>query len=85
MFAGQPLIDPEAADPSTLFVMDAPEANVASVYLNRESTPPMMVLEAPFGPPPGVPSIEDIHEALYCKLHGAAEEEMNKTGRCLVD
>jgi len=85
LFAEGPLVDARAADPNTLFVMDAPEANVVSVYFNIESNPPMMFLEAPFGQSTDVPSADDIHEALYCKFHGATEEEMEKTGRCLVD
>lgn len=85
LLANGPLVDPKSADPSALFVMDAPEANVVSLYFNVESNPPMTFLEAPFGPSPDVPSSDDIYEALYCKLHGATEEEMNTTGRCLVD
>lgn len=85
LLATEPLVDARSADPTTLFVMDAPEANVVSLYFNVESKPPMTFLEAPFGPGPDVPSADDIHEAFYCKLHGATEEEMEKSGRCLPD
>lgn len=85
LLAKEPLVDARSADPSTLLVMDAPEANVVSLYFNVESTPPMTFLEAPFGRGPDVPSADDIHEAFYCKLHGATEEEIEKSGRCLPD
>lgn len=86
LIAKGPLVDPQSGDPSTLFVMDAPEANIVSIYFNPESTPQKMtLLEAPFGRGPDVPSIEDIHEAIYCRLEGATKEEMETSGRCLPD
>lgn len=85
LLAAAPLVDSRSSDPSTLFVINAPEANVTSIYFNGEASPPMTILEAPFGPPPAVPSVEDIHEAIYCAMKGATQQEMDESGRCLVD
>ena len=83
-FAEKPMIDPAAKDRDTIFVMDQPNANVPSIYFNREAQPPMMLFEIPFDPP-AVPSADDLYEAMYCTYHGASEEEMERDGRCLPD
>ena len=88
MFAKEPLIDPQAVDKSTLFVMNAPEANVTSIYFGPSAAPPAMLLESPFKTPDGalhLPSVEDLHEAMYCAMVGATEKEQEESGRCLPD
>ena len=81
------LIDPKAADKGTLFLINAPEANVASIYLS-EVDGNRMVLEYPFLTTDGktqVPSVDELGEAIYCAVHGATAEEQESSGRCLVD
>ena len=88
MFAKEPLIDPEAIDRSTLFVMNAPEANVTSIYFGPSAAPPAMLLESPFITPDGgrhIPGADDLHEAMYCAVIGSTEKEQEETGRCLPD
>jgi len=82
-----PLVDAVAADQRQLFLINAPDANVASIYLsgidgNR------MVLEYPFLTIDGksqVPSADELEEAIYCAVVGATPEEQESSGRCLVD
>jgi hypothetical protein len=69
----------------TVFVMNAPEANVTSLYFGPSAAPPAMLLESPFGDPPQIPSVADLHEAIYCWTRGATEEEQEASGRCLPD
>ena len=83
--ADEPLIDPDAYVKDTLFVMNAPEANVTSIYFGPSAAPPAMLLESPFRDPPQIPSVEDLHEAIYCLMVGATEKEMEEQGRCLPD
>jgi hypothetical protein len=81
------LIDAKAADRSHLFLINAPEANVASIYLS-EVDGNRMVLEYPFLTSDGksqVPSPAELEEAIYCAVHGATAEEQESSGRCLVD
>lgn len=88
MFAKEPLIDPEAIDRSTLVVMNAPEANVTSIYFGPSAAPPAMLLESPFITPDGgrnIPAADDLHEAMYCAVIGSTEKEQEETGRCLPD
>ena len=83
----EPLIDPKASDPGKLFLINAPEANVASIYLSEVDGNRMM-LEYPFLTTDGktqVPSAKELEEAIYCAVHGATQDEQEKTGRCLVD
>ena len=76
-----PLVDQRARVKDTIAVLDAPEANITSIYF----APPAMLLESPFGDPPQIPSVEDIHEAIYCLKKGATPEEEEASGRCLAD
>ena len=78
-----PLIDAKAKDRTRLFLLNAPEANVASIYLNKGR----MLLEYPFvtGGTVNVPSVDDLHEAIFCTVHGASEKEQEESGRCLPD
>lgn len=85
LFADGPLIDAESANKSTLFVLNAPEANITSIYFSPSAAPPAMLIEAPFGDPPQSPSVEDLHEAIYCATKGATPEEEERDGRCLPD
>ena len=83
----KPLIDPQAADQGKLFLINAPEANVASIYLS-DVDGSRMVLEYPFLTTHGksqVPTADELEEAIYCAVRGATPEEQEATGRCLVD
>jgi hypothetical protein len=87
LFKEKPLIDPKAADQKQLFLVNAPEANIASIYLSKIDAN-RMVLEYPFLTGDGrtqVPSADELEEAIYCQVHGATAEEQEASGRCLVD
>ena len=73
---GQPL-------PPTLYLFNAPDANDASIYRSGKA----MLLEYPFvsGRKVNVPSVDDLHEAIFCAVQGASVKEQEETGRCLVD
>ena len=86
LFADHPLIDEDSTDKTTLFVLNAPDANVTSIYLGTTAgPPPRMLIESPFGDPPQIPSVDDLHESIYCVMIGATEEEQETSGRCLPD
>ena len=85
LLADEPLVDERAYVKNTIFVMNAPEANVTSIYFGPSAAPPAMLLESPFRDPPQIPSAEDLHEAMYCWLKGATPEEEETSGRCLPD
>lgn len=85
LLEGDPIVDQRAEAKDTIFVMNAPEANVTSIYFGPSAAPPAMLLESPFGDPPQIPSVEDLHEAIYCWTKGATEEEQETSGRCLPD
>ena len=81
------LIDPRAADRGQIFLINAPDANVASIYLS-EVDGNRMVLEYPFLTADGksqAPSVDELEEAIYCRVVGATPEEQESSGRCLVD
>jgi len=81
------LLDPKSGDEGRLFLFNAPDANIASIYLSKTNGN-RMVLEFPFLTADGqshVPSTEELEEAIYCKLVGATPEEQERTGRCLPD
>ena len=70
--------------PSRLVLHNAPEANVASIYVSDGRT----VLEYSFVTPDGrkhVPDAEELHEAIYCSVRGATPQEEEESGRCLPD
>jgi hypothetical protein len=82
-----PLIDPKATDQGRIFLVNAPEANVASIYLS-DVDGSRMVLEYPFLTTDGksqVPTADELEEAIYCSVVGATPEEQESTGRCLPD
>jgi hypothetical protein len=84
LFRKSPLIDAKAKDKAHLILLNAPEANVASIYLHGGR----MLLEYPFVTDFGkanVPSANDLHEAIYCSVHGASAKEQEESGRCLPD
>ena len=85
LMGGDPVVDQDATVKDTIFVLDAPEANVTSLYFAPPGSAPKMLLESPFGDPPQVPSVEELHEAIYCWTKGATEEEQETSGRCLPD
>jgi hypothetical protein len=67
-----------------LVLLNAPEANVASIYSVKGRT----VLEYYFVTGDGkthVPSAAELHEAIYCTMHGASAKEQEESGRCLPD
>jgi hypothetical protein len=83
----KPLIDAKATNQRQLFLINAPEANVASIYLSAVDAN-QMVLEYPFLTSDGrtqVPSADELEEAIYCQVHGATPKEQEASGRCLVD
>jgi hypothetical protein len=79
LFKAKPLISAKSADRKHLFLLNAPDANVASIYNAGSRT----VLEYHFDN--GAPSADDLHEAIYCAVHGANAKEQEESGRCLPD
>ena len=80
----KPLIDPKAKDKTHLFLYNAPEANIVSIYLDGGR----MLIEWGFVTDFGkadVPTAADLHEAIFCSVHGASEKEQEESGRCLPD
>ena len=69
--------------PRQLFLHNAPDANVASIY----RTGKIMVLEYPFvsDGKANVPTADELHEAIFCAVHGASPKEQEESGRCLPD
>ena len=87
LLADKPLVDPKATDQKQIFLINAPEANVASIYLS-DVDGSRMVLEYPFLTVDGksqVPTADELEEAIYCAVRGATPEEQEASGRCLVD
>jgi hypothetical protein len=87
LLTDKPLIDPKAADQGRIFLVNAPEANVASIYLS-DVDGNRIVLEYPFLTTDGktqVPSPAELEEAIYCAVRGATPQEQEASGRCLVD
>ncbi|HEY5713662.1 MAG TPA: hypothetical protein VIT38_17330 [Allosphingosinicella sp.] len=94
LLRGRQLIGAGPADPSRLFLLNAPQANVVSIYVRDDDDgagPPAagsLVLEYYFVTEDGaahVPSVEDLGEAIYCHVQGATPREEEESGRCLVD
>ena len=89
---GRALIPPGAAEHDRLLLKNAPDTNVASVYLDGEEGTPAsrrhMVLEYPFLTADGAtraPSESDLGEAIFCAVQGASQQEAEASGRCLPD
>jgi hypothetical protein len=94
LLRGRQLIGAGPADPSRLFLLNAPQANVVSIYVRDDDDgagPPAagsLVLEYYFVTEDGaahVPSVEHLGEAIYCHVQGATPREEEESGRCLVD
>lgn len=86
--AKKPLVDPRSARKDTLFVANAPEANVAAIYFDEQAPARETVMEGPFVDGEGhvqVPGADAIKEAIYCYAVGATDKEQEESGRCLVD
>jgi hypothetical protein len=78
-----PLIGAKARDRRNLFLLNAPNANVASIYKSGGR----MLLEYAFlsGGKANVPGVEELHEAIFCAVRGASAKEQEESGRCLPD
>jgi len=92
LLRGRALIEPGAGARDRLFLKNAPEANIASIYLDGEDGAPpaqrRMVLEYPFLTADGaahVPGTEELGEAIFCHVQGASAREAEESGRCLPD
>jgi len=90
LLAQAPLVPADVPHPGTLFLVGAPQSNVASIYREGEvqDRPGDMALEYAFITPDGqfqVPGEDELHEAIYCAAHGASEAEQEASGRCLPD
>jgi hypothetical protein len=88
LFRNRQLIQPGSVPPGTLFLKNAPEANIASIYNERGESDRLgrMVLEYPFIAHDGavsVPSADELEEAIFCAVVGVTSEE--DEGRCLPD
>ncbi len=67
-----------------LYLSNAPEANVASMYVKNGR----LLLEYPYVAADRsmhVPTAAQIQEAIFCAAHGASAEEQARSGRCLPD
>ena len=87
---GRPLIRPGSVPAGRLFLKNAPEANVASIYDegSEGERPGRMVLEYPFIAGNGavrVPGARELEEAIICAVQGATAAEQEEEGRCLPD
>jgi hypothetical protein len=92
LLRGRALIAAGAAERDRLQLKNAPDANIASIYLDgEEGAPPAarhMVLEYPFVTADGtahIPSAPDLGEAIFCAVQGATQREEEESGRCLPD
>lgn len=92
LLRGRALIEPGAGARDRLFLKNAPDANIASIYLDGEEGAPAaerrMVLEYPFLTADGaahVPDTEELAEAIFCHVQGASAQESEESGRCLPD
>ena len=80
----RPLIPVNGANAGKLFLVNAQEANVASIYPGDG----LMLLEYWFVDHKGkasAPAVNELHEAIYCAVHGASAKEQEESGRCLPD
>jgi hypothetical protein len=79
LLKGKPL-----APSGRLFLINAPDANIGSIYSTNGRT----VFEYWFfthDRRAHVPSAGQIHEAIYCAATGASAKEQEESGRCLPD
>jgi hypothetical protein len=88
LFAREPLVPAGVPHPGKLIATNAPDSNVAAIYRGGEAGRGDMVLEYHFLGSDGsrsLPTVDDLHEAIYCAVHGASEAEQDDSGRCLAD
>jgi len=79
----KPLVTAKGANAGRLFLWNAPDANVASIYENGGRT--LLEYHYVSGGETDVPTTSDLHEAIYCSVHGASAKEQEESGRCLPD
>lgn len=87
LFRPRPLIRQNEGPADRLFLVNAPEANIAAIYYD-EGRDRRTILEYYFIAGDGrayVPDSDDLFEAIYCHVHGASEQEQETSGRCLAD
>ena len=85
LLKNKPVVPRDSKFPGRIFLLNAPNANVASIYTAENG---QTLLEFHFlteGGEKFVPSAEELEEAIYCAVVGATEEEQETTGRCLPD
>jgi hypothetical protein len=78
------LMSKPLAGSGRVVLLNAPDANIASIYARQGQT----VLEYPFIDDAGrthVPTVGELHQAIVCALHGASPKEREESGRCLPD
>lgn len=78
------LVTVKGANAKRIFLFNAPEANVASIYAHGGR----MLIEYPFVSADGkaqVPTADELHEAIFCTTQGASAKEQEESGRCLPD
>ena len=83
---GRSLVLPNSVPPGKLFLKNAPDSNVASIYQEQKNgRPGKMVLEYHFFVHGSVmvPTAEEMEEAIFCAVQGVTSEE--DEGRCLPD
>ena len=80
LFKAKPLV---SVKDKRLYLSNAPNANIASIYAGKRR----MLLEYPFiaDGKSNVPTADELHEAIYCAVHGASANEQEESGRCLPD
>lgn len=86
--AHDPLVPAGAPHPGQLTVINAPDANVASIYRGGDDGKGDILLEYHFAGSDGsqsLPTADDLQEAIYCAVHAASEAEQDDSGRCLAD
>ena len=84
LFAERPLVDPRSYDRSLLYVMDAPADDTLLIYFGPSAAPPAMMASVPFGSPVRQPTVDELHEAIYCEVRGATRDEQVRQLRCEI-
>ena len=84
LFAKRPLVDPRSYDRSLLYVMDAPADDTLLIYFGPSAAPPAMMASIPFGSPVRQPTVDELHEAIYCEVRGATRDEQVRQLRCEI-
>jgi hypothetical protein len=85
---GRPLVLPNSVPPGRLFLKNAPDSNVASIYQEeKKGRPGRMVLEYHFVVHGGLimPTADELEEAIFCAVQGVTAAEQEEEGRCLPD